>query len=91
VKDSHSKENITKIIIPILIKMEIISKLGYFITNNVSFNNVITKLILARLRPNIIQPKTRKVRCLGHIINLVAKAFLFNKDKDSFENIELSN
>jgi hypothetical protein len=26
------------------------------------------------------------VRCLGHIINLAAKAFLFGKDADAFED-----
>jgi hypothetical protein len=37
------------------------------------------------LRPDIKNPDSRRVRCLGHIINLAAKAFLFGKDSDSFE------
>jgi hypothetical protein len=33
----------------------------------------------------IKNPDSRRVRCLGHIINLAAQAFLFGKDQDSFE------
>jgi hypothetical protein len=53
VKGSYNKENINKAIIPILIEMGIISKLGYFIINNVSTNDIIIKIVLQRLRPNI--------------------------------------
>jgi hypothetical protein len=53
VKDSYNKENITEVIIPILIKIRIVSKLRYFITDNASANNIIIKLVLQRLRPNI--------------------------------------
>ena len=29
--------------------------------------------------------KARRIRCFGHILNLVAKAFLFGEDSDAFE------
>ena len=45
-KGSYSRENIAKIIIPILIEIEIINKLGYFITNNITINNLIIEFIL---------------------------------------------
>jgi hypothetical protein len=53
VRDSYSRENITEVIIPVLVKIKVISKLGYFTTDNVSINNIIIKFILERLRPNI--------------------------------------
>ena len=37
------------------------------------------------MRPDIKKPESRRVRCLGHILNLAAKAFLFGKDADAFE------
>jgi hypothetical protein len=39
----------------------------------------------ARLDPDIKDPDGRRVRCLAHIISLVAKAFLFGKDIESLE------
>jgi len=38
------------------------------------------------LRPNIKEPDSRRVRYLGYILNLIVKAFLFNKDADAFES-----
>ena len=37
------------------------------------------------MRPNIKKPKSRRVRYLRYILNLIAKAFLFNKDVDIFK------
>jgi hypothetical protein len=37
-----------------------------------------------------IDVQARRLRCYGHILNLVAKAFLFGKDADSFE-LEYNN
>jgi hypothetical protein len=46
VKGSYSEKNITEVIIPILVKINIISNLRYFITDNIIINDVIIKLIL---------------------------------------------
>ena len=32
-----------------------------------------------------VKPKERRLRCIGHIINLVAKAFLFDADHQHYE------
>ncbi|KAF6515840.1 hypothetical protein HZS61_004581 [Fusarium oxysporum f. sp. conglutinans] len=39
--------------------------------------------IKGRMRP--VDIKARRMRCHGHTLNLVARAFLFGKDADSFE------
>jgi hypothetical protein len=75
IKGSYNSENTAKAIILILIKINIISKLEYFITN-VTINNLIIKIILQRFRFNITYLEQRRVRCLKYIINLAAKAFL---------------
>jgi hypothetical protein len=62
-----------------------VPNLGCFIGNNLATNNVAIRYILKKLRPDIKQPNSRRVRCLGHIINLAAKAFLFGKDAEAFE------
>jgi hypothetical protein len=87
VKGSYNGENITEVIIPVLVEIRIINKLGYFTTDNASANNITIELVLQRLHPDIRQPRARRVRYLGYIINLAAKAFLFNGGKDSFEDI----
>jgi hypothetical protein len=91
VKGSHSGENIAEAIIPILVEMEIVSKLGFFITNNAITNDIAVDLILQRLKPDITYRKERRVRYLSYIINLAAKALLFGGDKDCFEDVEISN
>jgi hypothetical protein len=77
VKGSHSDENIAKAIIPILKKMISIERLGFFISDNASPNNTVIRAILAYLRSNLKDSDSKRIRCLGHIINLAAKAFLF--------------
>jgi hypothetical protein len=91
VRDSYNGENITKAIILIILEIRIISNLGYFITDNATNNNIVIKVVLRRLHPNIIHPGHRKVRYLSYIINLAAKTFLFNSEKESFEDIKTNN
>jgi hypothetical protein len=46
VKGSYNRKNIGEAIIPILIEIGVISKLGYFTTDNAFTNNVIIKVVL---------------------------------------------
>jgi hypothetical protein len=85
VKGAHSGENIAEAMIPVLEELQIVSKLGFFICDNASNNDTCIRTLLRQLRPDIKDPDSRRVRCLGHIINLSAKAFLFGKDPDAFE------
>jgi hypothetical protein len=85
VKGSHSGENIAVAVIPIIIVLGIKDQLGFFIGDNARPNDTTVRAILTKLRPNIEDPDSRRVRYLGHIINLAAKALLFGKDTDAFE------
>jgi hypothetical protein len=71
---------------PILIKIRILLKLGYFIINNDGRNDIYIRVILRKYRPNIKDPDSRRVRYLDYIINLAAKAFLFSKNADAFKD-----
>jgi hypothetical protein len=89
VRGCHSGENIAEAVISVLSMLDV-SKLGYFCTDNANTNDLAIKIILQRLRPDIRHPQKRRVRCLGHIINLAAMAFLFGNDPASLE-AEASN
>jgi hypothetical protein len=86
INEAYTNENITKAVMPILIKMGILPKLGYFITDNDGRNDTYIRVILRKHRPNIKDPNSRRVRYLRHIINLAAKAFLFGKNADAFKD-----
>ena len=62
-----------------------LAKIGYYYTDNATVNDVIIQIIYNRLRSDIPEPHKRRVRCLGHIINLAAMAFLFGWDQESVE------
>jgi hypothetical protein len=86
INGAHTGENIAEAVMPVLVEMGILSKLGYFIADNDGRNDTCIRAILRKHRPDIKDPDSRKVRCLGHIINLAAKAFLFGKNADAFED-----
>ena len=66
--------------------MGIVFRFGYFIGDNHDANTICLRVICRRLHPDIKDPDSRRVRCLGYILNLVAKVFLFGKDADAFED-----
>ena len=55
---------------------------GVFIADNASSNDTAIPTLCERLG---IDPAHRRVRCLAHIVNLAAKAFLFGKSVEAFE------
>jgi hypothetical protein len=65
--------------------MNIISKLRYFTCDNVTSNDITIRYILKRLRPDIKHLESRRVRCLGYILNLAVKAFLFSHNPELFK------
>jgi hypothetical protein len=81
----YTEENITKTIILILIKMEVVLKSTFFIRDNASNNNICWGAIYRKLYLNIKAPNSRRVRYLNYISNLTIKVFLFKKNTDVFE------
>jgi hypothetical protein len=86
INKAYINENIAKAVTPVLIKMGILLKLGYFIADNDGRNDICIRAILRKYRLNIKDPDSRRVRCLKHIINLAAKAFLFGKNVNAFKD-----
>jgi hypothetical protein len=83
-KGRHQGENIAEVMIPVLEEYGISKNLGVFVADNADSNDTAIQAILTSLRPDL-HVDNRRARCVGHIINLAAKAFLFGKDVDAFE------
>lgn len=80
----HSGKNQAKSILPILDEYSLKEKLGYFITDNVSSNDTCITEIVETLRPDL-NADNQLPWCMSHIINLIAKAFLFGDKSETFE------
>jgi hypothetical protein len=63
IEGSHSGENIAEAIIPIILAMGVVDRLGFFIGDNASANDTAIRAILDQLRPDIKEPDSRRVRC----------------------------
>jgi hypothetical protein len=79
----HSGENQSFLLVEIIKEFRFEQRLGYFISDNVTSNDSAVNFTCESLKiKNAVQ---RRLRCLGHVINLAAKAFLFGNDEGSFD------
>ncbi|KAJ6437054.1 peptidyl-prolyl cis-trans isomerase-like 4 [Purpureocillium lavendulum] len=62
-------------------------QLGTVISDNLNTKDTCLAYFYRQLEPSMRSAdiKARRMRCYGHVLNLVARAFLFGKDADSFE------
>ena len=81
--ERHSGENIAAEILDIIRSFGIEDKVGYFTLDNAANNETAMREIAQELH---FDPVQRRVRCVGHILNLVVKSLLFGKDADAFED-----
>ena len=59
------------------------SNLGYFVLNN-ALNNNTTLIELANTLK--FDPKVKRLRCIGYILNLITESYLFRQDSASFKD-----
>jgi hypothetical protein len=87
-KGEHSGENIAEAILQVIKEYRISKRVGFFVLDNASSNDVAVDHILCSLYPGMsnIARKRRRLRCLAHIINLVAKAFLLGPKADDVDD-----
>ncbi|OAA63224.1 transposase [Akanthomyces lecanii RCEF 1005] len=81
-KMSHSGENIAAQVLEILESYEILDKLGYITLDNAANMDSAAEEI-AKTRG--LDPSKRRIRCFGHVLNLVVKALLFGHKAEAFE------
>ena len=84
----HSGANQADLIWKILHLYKLTERLGYFTTDNASNNDTALSEIqrLGQLEGIKFDALERRVRCFGHIINLVVKAFLWGAQFEVFEH-----
>ena len=83
----HEGKLISKVITPVLELYGIGPlNLDIFMADNTGTNDLAIEEVLRVLRPGVTVPEVRG-RCIAHIINLVAKAYLFSKDAEAFSII----
>jgi len=71
------------IILPLLHDFSINQdNLGYFVLDNATNNDTTLDELAKTLN---FDPNQRRLRCMGHILNLIAEAYLFRQDAKSFE------
>ena len=85
---SHSGEAQATKILSIIRDFEI-QLVGHFQSNNTSSNDTCIAAILTHIEPILAtsrslaqEKKRRRIRCIGHIVNLTAKAFLEASNKE---------
>src|SRR5439155_18008517 len=83
----HSGKNMSQAVLTIICEYALETKMGYFMLDNASANDVCVAHICEEL--NLIGRKAQqRLCCAGHIINLIVRAFLFGSNQEAFE-IEL--
>lgn len=82
---AHTGENIAAAVVEILEEFELVAhnKVGYLILDNASNNDRAVDALGKKFRWQ--DPLSRRIRCFGHILHLVAKAMLFINDSDALE------
>ena len=83
----HSGLNQALAVLRVIDDFQIRGKLGYFVMDNATTNDVLIERVAESLQESNIayDGDTHRLRCNGHIINLVVQAFLFGKEVDDYE------
>lgn len=86
VQGRHSGENIASTLRRVIKEYRIKSRLGFFIGDNASSNDVAIDHVLRRISPDMSREARgrRRIRCLAHVTNLIAKAFLLGQKAENF-------
>jgi hypothetical protein len=83
----HSGEEQFTVLRTILEEYDISDKLGVIIGDNASTNDTLCRTIAKWYHDNqerAWDAETQRIRCLGHIINLIVQAFLFSGSSSSY-------
>jgi hypothetical protein len=79
---THTGVNIAANIMEIIREFRLQDQIGWFVCDNASNNETCLEELGSILG---FDWKQRRLRCMGHIINLIARQILFGDDPDAFE------
>lgn len=85
IDESHAGENIAKGVEKIIRDWKLEDRIGYFVTDNASNNNSCIDSLGEKFN---FRSTERRLRCICHILNLVAMAIMYSKDLEAFKNTE---
>ncbi|KAG7410168.1 putative AC transposase [Fusarium oxysporum f. sp. raphani] len=83
----HTGENLGSVVLELLKEYDIGGdEIGYFMLDNASSNDTAVGFILKELCPwmDSKQRRHRRLRCLGHIVNLCCQAFLMGRNCEKY-------
>lgn len=81
---SHTGDNIAEQLIEVLRDYDICNRVTYFAADNATNNDKALRLLTRNLE---IDPVKQRLRCVGHILNLVCKAILYGVDEDCIARV----
>jgi hypothetical protein len=84
-RDKHGAEEMAAEVVKLVLDYEISERLGCFQSDNPAYNDNTVRDVLQRIDPKEQNWLARRVRCLGHIINLAARDFILGQDVDAFK------
>ena len=84
IRNTHSDENITDIVLNVIREYQVTEKVDYFQTDNADNNDICVQAILDVISPES-ESSHRQIRYYGHIINFAIKTFLFDSYLNAFE------
>jgi len=79
---SHYGTNIAKNVAAVICEFDLQDRIGYFILDNAGNNDTCMQALADTFGFNW---KERRIRCAGHVINLVAREILFGKNPDALQ------
>jgi hypothetical protein len=82
IEGRHCGENLAGRVSEIIYEYGFEGRVGYFVTDNAESNDTCLEELATELGFN---KQHHRLRCCGHIINLVARSILFGTDADAFE------
>jgi hypothetical protein len=84
----HAGDNLAHYFWQVVENFDLTRRIGYFTLDNASNNDSMLQSIASRLA-NVgidFNPVERRIRCLGHVINLVVKSFLWGENAEAVEH-----
>jgi hypothetical protein len=79
---AHSGDNLATTPLRVVKEWEIQDRIGTLVSDNASSNDTCTAAFFRQINPAFTKTdmKERRMRCYGHILNLVGKAFFHGED-----------
>jgi len=90
IEGEHLGLNQANALLRVIGDLTIRGKLGYFVMDNVISNDTLMNAVANSLIADSItyDPDYCRLRCTGHIINLVVQAFHFGREQDDYKALE---